>query len=428
MTNYTKRLEKLGKKLAKGETVILFAGLSPESTSDSRYSLRTNKSFFYFTGLKAETYKVALYADESGVDYTLFIEKPNYDVEKWTGRRLTKEQAGKISGIKNVLYTEDFEAWLNSRIYNDKTKRIMLDIGRYSWNDRMRLEEEFAKIITEKYPHVSIGSVSGEIAKMREIKDAHEIEQLRKAIDITDAGIRKLYAVAKPGMYEYELAAEFAYEIGKRGETNSFETIAASGENGYILHHVENDRKMQDGDLVLMDLGSWYKEYAADISRTFPVNGKFTERQKQIYEIVLKAQEDVLKVMKPGTPFAEINKACRASLLKSMKKIGMVKNDEELWKYYYHGVSHPIGLDVHDVGVRGGVLKAGMVLSLEPGIYIAEENIGIRIEDDILITKTGNEVLSKQIPKSVADIERLMAAGAAGKIKKAPAKKKTNKK
>ena len=160
--------------------------------------------------------------------------------------------------------------------------------------------------------------------------------------------------------------------------------------------------------MVLLDLGAQYGQYAADISRTYPVSGKFTERQAQIYNIVLKAQQDVIDAMKPGIPFEELNKVCQKSLAESLKQIGLIKEDSELTKYYYHGVSHYLGLDVHDIGSRNGLLKPGMVLTVEPGLYIAEENIGIRIEDDILITEEGNVVLSKQIPKSVADIEVMM--------------------
>lgn len=409
MSIYKKRLEKLAKSLKKGETAILFAGRAPESTADSTYKLRTNKSFFYYTGLGCEDYKVTISSTEKGIEYRLFIEKPNYDVEKWVGRKLTKEQASEISGIETVDYTENFHTWLHGLIYAGKIERLMLDIARYRWDDRARLEEEFARTITDKYPHVQIGSISTAIATMRVIKDKHEIEQMRKAIEITNIGVRRLYEICEPGMYEYELEAEFLYQLKKRGEKNSFDTIAASGENGVILHYVTNDNVLQDGSLVLMDLGSEYKEYAADISRTFPVNGKFTARQRQIYELVLQAQEDVLKIMKPGTMFSELNKKCQESFAKSLRKIGLIKKEDELSKYYYHGVGHYLGLDVHDVGPRDTELKEGMVITLEPGLYIAEEGIGIRIEDDILITKTGNENLSKDIPKLPDEIEAIMA-------------------
>lgn len=409
MSIYMKRLEKLSKSLKKGETAVLFAGKSPESTADSSYKLRTNKSFFYFTGLSCEDYRLAISVTEKGKEFRLFIEKPNYDIEKWVGRKLTKEQASEISGIETVDYTENFNAWLHGQIYNGKIDRLMLDIARYRWDDRARLEEEFAHSVQAKYPHIQIGSISTTIAEMRVIKDKHEIDQMRKAIEITNIGVRRLYEVCEPGMMEYELEAEFLYQLKKRGEKNSFDTIAASGENGVILHYVTNDNELKDGTLVLMDLGSEYKEYAADISRTFPVNGKFTKRQRQLYEIVLKAQEDVLEIMKPGTMFSELNKRCRESFLESLKKIGLANNDEELWKYYYHGVGHYLGLDVHDLGSRDMELQEGMVITLEPGLYIAEEGIGIRIEDDILITKKGNENLSISIPKLPDEIEKIMA-------------------
>lgn len=424
MSIYTDRIKKLAKKLNVGDSAILFAGTAPVSTADSHYRMRTNKNFFYLTGLKCEDYRLAVTKTSSGVSTRLFIERPNYDIEKWVGRKLRKEQATEISGIDEVDYVDGFHNWLAAQIQTGAVERVLLDVARLRWNDPTRVEEEFARTVQHKYPHVQIGSIHTALAELRVLKDKHEIAEMQKAVDITEQAIRKLYETVQPGMKEYEVEAEFAYQVRKQGGDGiSFETIAAAGGNATILHYVDNDMEMRADQLILLDLGAQYREYAADISRTIPVGGKFSERQKQIYEIVLKAQSDVLEVMKPGTKFSELNKTCRESLLKSLKKIGLAKTDEELSKYYFHGVSHYLGLDVHDVGARDVVLEPGMVLTVEPGLYIAEEEIGIRIEDDVLITAKGNEVLSRAIPKTVAELEALMAGKVQTPQKKASGSK-----
>jgi Xaa-Pro aminopeptidase len=233
---------------------------------------------------------------------------------------------------------------------------------------------------------------------------------MQKAIDITRDGLKDIMKVLEPGVFEYQLESTFTHSIKMNGaDRNSFPTIAASGGDGVILHYVENDKKIEDNVLVLLDLGAQYKEYAADISRTYPSNGKFSSRQKEIYDIVLKAQAATIEIMKPGAKFSVLNETCKKVLTEELTSIGLIKTEEELSKYYYHGVSHFLGLDVHDLGDRDIVLEEGMVLTVEPGLYIAEEQIGIRIEDDILITKDGNRNLSIDIVKTTEDIESFMA-------------------
>ncbi len=408
---YKERLARLAEGLNRGEMVVLFAGKTPESTADSRYKLRTNKSFFYFTGLGAEDYKVVVSVTDKGAEYKLFIEEPLFDIEKWVGKKLTKEQAAEISGIEDVAYLQDFEAYVGARIIDGLASTVYFDFERYHWNDEARMEEKFAKVLSDKFPHVDIKNIHHRIGKMRGVKDAHEIEQMREVIRITNIGVRKLYETVEPGMNEYDLEAEFFKQIMQNGASDvSFETIVASGQNATMLHYVDNKSELKDGDLVLTDLGALYGEYCADISRTFPINGKFTERQKELYNIVLKAQEDILKVMKPGVHFSELNKTARKSLLESLKKIGLASTDEELSKYYFHSCGHHLGLDVHDLGGRDVILEEGMIITNEPGVYIAEEGIGIRIEDDVLITADGAEVLSADIPKQIDEIEAIMAA------------------
>lgn len=392
-----------------GDMAILFSGKAPKSTADAHYSFLPNKNFYYFTGCTQEHFIIAMVKTIKGLEATLFIEKPDYDIEKWIGRKLTKDAATNVSGIKDVQYLDGFISWVSKTVYSGNVERLFLDLEKMNWDENDSPAASFANDFAKRYPFVSIKSLHFILCELRVLKSEEEVELVKKAIDITNIGINAIMNALKPDLYEYQLEATFEYHIRMNGaERCSFETIAASGEDGVILHYVENSKKIKAGDLVLLDLGAQYQQYAADISRTLPANGKFTDRQKQIYNIVLKAQSEVIAAMKPGIPFEELNKVCQKTLTMELKKIGLIKEDSELSKYYYHGVSHYLGLDVHDIGSRNGLLKEGMILTVEPGLYIAEENIGIRIEDDVLITEKGNEVLSKQIPKTVEEIEAIM--------------------
>jgi Xaa-Pro aminopeptidase len=267
----------------------------------------------------------------------------------------------------------------------------------------------FAKSIVEKYPSFRVKNIYNAIRDMRMIKSGGELDCMKKAIDITYEGIKAIMSNAKPGMAEYELEAYFDFELKRRGvRHHAFDTIAASGANGTVLHYVDNNSKIGNSDLILFDLGAQYNYYCGDISRTFPVTGEFTERQREVYNVVLKALNETTKAIKPGVPFSKLNEVCKNVLIEGCRLLGIIKEDSEISKYYYHGVSHFLGLDTHDVGERNVDLKPGMVLTVEPGLYIEEEKIGIRIEDNVVVTETGHEVLSKDIIRTAEEIEEFM--------------------
>jgi Xaa-Pro aminopeptidase len=393
-----------------GDMAILFSGKAPKSTADAHYSFLPNKNFYYFTGCTEEHFILVMLKTDKGLESTLFIEKPDYDVEKWVGRKLTREAATEVSGILDVQYIESAISHVGKAVYNGKVERLFLDLEKLNWDENDSPAASFAGEFSKRYPFVAIKSLHFILSELRVVKSEEEIAFVQKAIDLTHKGLDGILEMLKPGVFEYQIEATFAYKTRMNGaERCSFETIAASGGDAVILHYVENSKKVSDGELVLLDLGAQFKQYAADISRTYPVNGKFTERQKEIYNIVLKAQETVISAMKPGVPYEALNKICQETLTSELLQIGLIKEASELSKYYYHGVGHYLGLDVHDIGSRNGLLKPGMILTVEPGLYIAEEGIGIRIEDDVLITEAGNEVLSKNIPKTVEAIEAIMA-------------------
>jgi Xaa-Pro aminopeptidase len=407
--NFNNNRSKAEQWLGEGELMVLCAGNSIKSSADETYDYRVNQNFYYFTGLNREAFILVMYKIKSDFKTMLFIEKPNEDVEKWYGRKLSKEAAKDISGIEEIKYLEDFKPWLVKNITEGKINKVFLDLEKHHYDEPDSETHRFSKEITEKFPFINIGTFHPFMCEQRMVKEPYEIELTKQAIELTRLGLNAILKVLRPSLYEYQLDATFKHSIAFNGAQGvAFPTIAASGENAVILHYIENDQMLNDGDLVLLDLGAKYKGYCGDITRTYPVNGRFTKRQKQLYQIVLEAQQATIAVMKPGTPFEKLNEVCKATLMKGLKEVGLITKDEELSKYYYHGVSHHLGLNVHDISHREMPLQPGMILTVEPGLYIAEENIGIRIEDDIHITKEGAEILSKAIPKEIDEIEAIM--------------------
>ena len=286
--------------------------------------------------------------------------------------------------------------------YFDCYRNAMTDVDSYN----MAKAKAFAAV----YPTVTLKNAHPMLAAMRMVKDDAEIACIREAIDATDKGLRRILEKLAPGQMEYQAQAEFEYAIRWHGaEGTSFATIAGSGLNGCMLHYETNHCRMEDGKLLLLDLGAKVKGYCADITRTYPVNGKYSERQKQIYDIVLAANLEVTKAAKPGLTLKQLNEICKKKLAEGMMAIGKIGSEEEIGTYYMHGVSHHLGLDTHDAIAHDETLLApGMVITNEPGLYIDEEEIGIRIEDDLLITEGGCEVLSKAVPRTTEEIEALM--------------------
>jgi Xaa-Pro aminopeptidase len=300
---------------------------------------------------------------------------------------------------------------LTGAFFRENQKLVCLDLERREWSGEQTKTLQFAKHLKEHYTHVASHNIYPEICELRVIKTEKEIDKIKEAIAITKDGIYNVLRNAKAGMMENQLEAHFDFTLKSAGIKDfAFGTIAASGKNATVLHYEHNNAKTNSGDLVLLDLGAQKDYYNADISFTFPVDGTFTPRQKEIYNIVLKALKETTELIKPGLKYAELNEHARKVLADELKKIGLIQDDAELSNYYYHSVGHFLGLDTHDVGsYKDRVLEPGMVLTIEPGLYIEEESIGIRLEDDILVTEDGYENLSKDIIRTVEEIESFMA-------------------
>lgn len=401
--------KKLEERMENDTILLLFAGKAPYKSADELYPFIPNRNFYYMTGIDED--KIILLISKIGekISERLFIQRPDPIMAKWVGATISEDEAKERSGIDSIEYLDKFEDAIGSILNGNKVEKIYLDLERQEIRTSFTESQEFARVIVKRYPYIQIKNIYHDISEFRTIKSKEEIELIRKAIEITNEGILNMMKNAKPGMMEYEIEAYFDFTLKKNGIRNrAFETIAGSGKNGTILHYSDNNSKTKDGDLILFDLGAQYKYYNADITRTFPVNGKFTERQKEVYNVVLEAMKAVEEAARPGISYGQLNEAAKRVLTEGCKKLGLIKEDNEISKYYYHSVSHYLGLDTHDVGMYNVELKPGMVITNEPGLYIEEEGIGIRIEDDLLITEDGCENLSKDIIKTIEEIESFM--------------------
>lgn len=396
--------------LQNNSIVILFSGKAPHKSNDAYYKFEVDRNFYYLTGIQRENIIFIGIKYQNSIEEYLFIEKNDPILEKWVGAKISIEESTAISGIKTIFYQNDFKSKLADMLncVSDPIKNAYFDLSkssRYGFDDIPTL---FSKELLVKHPNLHVTDVYGLFVQLRSIKKPLEIDQIKKAIDITNEGIKHMMINCKPGMLECELEAYFDFILKSKGAHHAFDTIAASGINGTILHYVQNNRVVQDNDLILFDLGANINNYCADISRTFPVNGVFTQRQKDIYNIVLSTMKVVINQMKPSVSMGELNIVAKKHLAQGSMEIGLIKSLDEIDQYYYHSIGHPLGLDTHDVGDRDIILQPGMVYTCEPGLYIGKEGIGIRIEDDILITEDGNINLSEHIIKEVDEIEEFL--------------------
>ncbi|MDD3123949.1 MAG: aminopeptidase P family protein [Candidatus Izemoplasmatales bacterium] len=414
---FIKRREEFIKQMKENSFAIFYSGEAPHKTQDQTYQYTPNRNFYYLTGQTRPNFILLLAKSDKRQFVFMFIEEPSDFATKWLGKRLSKEEVSIISGVEvnSIRFTSDFSEFVSSVILSNSRRAVIpmpkamyLDLYRYKpYTVPVSLEK--TKFIIDSYPEVKVKSANEMLDALRKVKDDDEILEIRKAISYAKKGIESILKIAKSGVNEHEIEAYYEYQVKMAGsEGISFSSIVAGGKNATVLHYEENNCKIEDGSLVLCDLGALSGLYAADISRTFPVNGKFTARQKQFYEIVLDANKKTMAYVKPGLMFSDLNNYAKTILAEGLKKIGLIQNDSELEKYYYHNVTHFLGIDVHDVGTYQEPLKAGIVLTIEPGLYIEEEGIGIRIEDNVLVTDSGYINLSKDIIKEIDDIEKFM--------------------
>ena len=407
--SFAEHREKLYQSIAENTLVIVYAGIPIHTNEDGYYDFVVNSQYFYLTGLERENTAFLAYKTAEKTREILFIEEPDPLSERWTGKMPTVEEVRTISGIEDVRYTDNLEGAISSFMGRFRVEQAYFDLYRCQMNDLPDYNPVMAERFRQAYPHVILKDLHTACVPLREQKDAQEVESIRKSLDITRQGLEYVMKNLKPGMMEYQVQADFEYTCRRLGaKRQAFPTIAGSGINGCMMHYETNHCEVQDGSLILLDLGAKVENYCSDITRTYPANGKFSPRQREIYELVLKANEAVVAAAKPGITTKDLNDVACQVLGEGLIAMGMIQDISEVKKYYMHSVSHPIGIDVHDISLAGDVLAPGWVISNEPGLYIDEEAIGIRIEDDLLITEDGCEVLSKNIIKDPDEIEAFM--------------------
>lgn len=409
--NFKKRREAVLAKLEQGAIAILYSGIEIHNSADEYARFEANRNFYYLTGLRREEMALVLDKAVEPAKVTLFIEEADPHMERWYGRKVTVEEAKEISGIDEIRFIDSLNGVLDMKLTREDVTAVYFDTYRHSRNDlpdyNLVKANEFAKL----YPGTPVKNLFPLIAAERMWKDEEEVALTEEAIRLTKDALENVMRNLKPGMKEYQAQADFEYSIRRNGaEWPAFPTIAGSGINGTMLHYGTNLETCEDGTLLLLDLGARVQGYNSDITRTYPVNGKFTERQRKVYEIVLEANREVAKAAAPGKTIGELNELCKEVLAKGLISLGLIESADQVGKYYMHGVGHHLGLDVHDVTVASQAkLCPGAIITDEPGLYIDEWEIGIRIEDDLLITEDGAKVLSEAIIRTPEEIENFMA-------------------
>ena len=408
-------------KHLKPNSVALFVSNDILPTNgDGALGFVQNSDLFYLTGVDQEDTILMVFPDVKDGKHkeVLFIKETSELIAIWEGAKLTKEQASAVSGIEHIYWHHEFEKTFKSFVF--QTENFYLNSNEHTRRsiDMETAETRFNNKLRSHYPLHRIERSAPIMHRIRSIKHPIELELMQQACDITEKGFRRLLSFTKPGVMEYEIEAELIHEfVRNRSRGFAYGPIIASGGNACVLHYVENNRACKDGDVILLDVAAEYGNYASDMTRAIPVNGKFTKRQREVYDAVLRVMKGATKMLVAGNTFEKYNLAVGDLMTEELLQLGLIKSDQvknqnPAWpaykKYFMHGTSHFIGLDVHDVGFFAEPMQIGNAFTVEPGIYIPEENLGIRLENNIVITATGNDDLMKNIPLEADEIESLM--------------------
>jgi Xaa-Pro aminopeptidase len=419
---YQKNRKKFMAKM-KSKTLAVFNSndIYPIS-ADSTIPFQQHRDIFYLTGVDQEESILLLFPDavDKNDREILFLRETNDHIKVWYGPKLTKKAAAELTGITNVQWLDNFDAVLKRLAFQAKGIYINTNEHYRASTEVETREDRFIKKAKAMFPGHKFYRSNPILQRLRSVKEDEEIAQIQKACDITEAGFRRILDKVKPGIMEYEIEAEFAHEFLRKGSKGfAYTPIIASGDSANILHYIENDAEVKDGDLILLDVGAEYGNWASDMTRCIPANGKFSPRQKEVYNAVLRVKKQAAKMLKPGVIWKEYQEKVGRIMEKELIKLGLlteedIKNEDPAWpaykKYFMHGTSHNMGLDTHDYGLLEEPMQAGMVFTVEPGIYISEEGIGVRIEDDYVVQEKGEPInLMANIPITVEEIEALMA-------------------
>lgn len=417
---YTQNRQRFIKKMQPNSIAIFPGNPVLPTNGDAIYTYRPNADVVWLSGVVQEKSMVILYPDnpDPSMREVLVLLRPNEHLEKWEGHKLRKDEATAISGIENIQWLDSIDAVLHVMMHHADTVYLNSNENDRTDTSLFRPDLLFVHDLMRRYPLHRYERAARITKELRAIKTKEEVAVTQQAVDITEKAFRRVMQFIEPGVMEYELEAEITHEfLRNRATRHAYDCIIASGDRARVLHYIDNNQECKDGELILMDFGAEYGNYCADLTRTIPVNGKFTKRQKQVYNAVLNAHNYAKSILKPGLPFPEYVTKMNAEMEQQCLKLGLIsktdiKNQDPAnpayRKYFYHGVTHHLGIDVHDVGSRVLPVKEGMLFTVEPGIYIEEEQMGIRIENNIWLTKNGHVDLFKNIPITVEEIEAAM--------------------
>jgi Xaa-Pro aminopeptidase len=412
--------KRLTKELKPNSIVVVHANDVMPTNADGTMHFKQNTDLFWLTGVDQEESILVLYPDSPDPAFkeVLFLRETSELIAIWEGKKLMKDEATELTGIQNIVWLSDFNKIFRNLVTD--AENVYINTNEHKRADVI-VQSRSIKFINwckENYPLHNYCRLAPIINRLRMIKSPIEIDLMQKACDLTDKAFRRVLKFVKPGVMEYEIEAEFAHEFIRNGSAYAdYYPIIASGPSACVLHYVVNDKPCKDGDVILIDTGASYTNYNADMSRTIPVNGKFTKRQKQVYNACLRVMRSTIERVKKGGIWKEIQKETEQNMEKELiglklLKLRDIKNQNPAWpalkKYFMHNVSHFLGLDVHDVGYFETPYKPGMVFTVEPGIYIPEEGIGVRLENNIVVTEKGNLDLMKNIPVEIDEIEEIM--------------------
>lgn len=407
---YQGNRQRLYSMLPPGSMMVMFAGEEIRKTSDEYYPFFADRSFVYLTGLNCkQTVLLVTKDDEETVSERLYILPPDAHAERWTGVRVKPKEAEKTSGVGNVRYISTFADDFHGLAVSGRYERLFLDLYRVSVEDVDRPAQRLSALARDKYPFLHIENANPLIRRLRLIKQPCEIEALREAERITGEGILAMMKISRPGLYEYQYKAAFDYALGQYSSDGpGFPSIISAGRNNFCIHYYSYTGQAKDGDMILNDVGAQHKNMIVDVSRGWPCNGCFSDRQRVLYECALATSDHLFSIIRPGMPMEAVDATIRSYNAERLHDAGIIKTINEIDMYMWHGGAHHIGYDVHDMVERPKTLAPNMTFCVDVGIYHEEWGIGFRLEDNCLVTEKGCENLSAAIPRTIADIEAVM--------------------
>lgn len=409
---YSNNRRRLYESLKPASVLAIFSGEEIRKTNDEYYPFFADRSFVYLTGLECKQAVLFAKKETSGeIREILYILKPDFMEERWTGVRIKPQEAEAVSGISDIRYVDGFRTEFTRLMEQGNFETLYLDLYKVSAADIDRPAHHFLRYVQQNFAYLAIGNANALIRVLRTIKQPCEVEALREAEKITKAGILAMMRSSKPGMYEYQYKAEFDHALGQFGPKGpGFPSIISAGKNNFCIHYYSYTGQAQDGDMVLNDVGAQYDHLITDVSRGWPCNGKYNERQKLLYECALATSDYMFSIIKPGMKMVDVDATIRRYNYERLKDAGVLKSFDEIGTYMWHGGAHHIGFDVHDVVKMPDIIQPNMAFCIDVGIYHEEWGIGFRLEDNCLVTENGCENLSGDIPRTIADIEAVMHA------------------